>query len=165
MVSKARSSPVSVKEKEDHIQIPGGKDQAASGGPEAVEWDIICLYSVPTLSLFSLVRCHQSIHRSKLQTDLSVRWWIETPYSQGMLQLWDCFTQHLFLQISDLSTSVWEFDVSTLNFSRLTSSFGCLPFFFFFFFFCTPGIWTFPAQGWNPSHSCDWCHSCRMLDP
>ena len=49
-----------------------------------------------------------------------------------MLQLWDCFTQHLFLQISGLSTSVWEFDVSALNLLRLTSSFGVSTLFLLF---------------------------------
>ena len=30
----------------------------------------------------------------------------------------------------------------------------------FFVFGCTCGIWKFPSQGLNPSHSCILCHSC-----
>ena len=30
----------------------------------------------------------------------------------------------------------------------------------FFSFGHTHGIWKFPGQEWNPSHSCDLCHSC-----
>ena len=30
---------------------------------------------------------------------------------------------------------------------------------FVLFFGCTRGIWKFPGQGLNPSHSCDLCHS------
>lgn len=39
LLSEARSSPVSVKEKESKIEVPGGRGQAASGRVEAVKWN------------------------------------------------------------------------------------------------------------------------------
>ena len=33
-------------------------------------------------------------------------------------------------------------------------------FFFFFLFWCGPGVWKSSGQGWNPSWSCNLCHSC-----
>ena len=41
-------------------------------------------------------------------------------------------------------------------------------FLFFVFFFSTRGIWKFPGQGLNPSHSCKLCPSCgstRSFNP
>ena len=66
------------------------------------------------------------------------------------------------------SNSYWILSLhnETLSLSLIPDNHWSIPivFFFFLFYGCTCGVWKFPGQGLNPSHSCDLCHSCSNVE-
>ena len=100
-----------------------GRDEVASGRLEAVEWNktlsenkVFNSFSFSPLEGATNPYTEANYKPTFLSDDELKHLILRVCCNYGIV-----FTQHLFSQISALSASVWEFNVSTLNLFRLTS--------------------------------------------
>ena len=105
------------------MQLPVGRDEVASGRLEAVEWNktlsenkVFNSFSFSPLEGATNPYTEANYKPTFLSDDELKHLSLRVCCNYGIV-----FTQHLFSQISALSASVWEFNVSTLNLFRLTS--------------------------------------------
>ena len=105
------------------MQLPVGRDEVASGRLEAVEWNktlsenkVFNSFSFSPLEGATNPYTEANYKPTFLSDDELKHLILRVCCNYGIV-----FTQHLFSQISALSASVWEFNVSTLNLFRLTS--------------------------------------------